>query len=243
MVISKSKLPLPHHPNGIERDYLRAILDLLYKNLFSVVLSKIEQSFRKDDLLNQVLIINEFETALTVFEKKVRTLGSQTSHYNKKVWEKQIKTALALDIFLSETWLQKELDTFSKTNIDLIKNIANIHLEKVQKIVNEAVTNGDDFKTITSKIQKEIGVTESRAALIARDQISKLNGLMSKVRQESLGIKSFIWRTMLDERVRPKHQDLEGEEFLWTEPPSEGYPGEPINCRCIAEPIFESMVG
>ncbi len=41
-----------------------------------------------------------------------------------------------------------------------------------------------------------------------------------------------------DERVRPSHEALDGTRQRWDDPPAEGHPGEPINCRCIAEPVL-----
>ena len=45
---------------------------------------------------------------------------------------------------------------------------------------------------------------------------------------------SFIWRTMLDDRVRPSHAELEGQVF-----PDDYFPkpGDEINCRCWEESI------
>jgi SPP1 gp7 family putative phage head morphogenesis protein len=42
--------------------------------------------------------------------------------------------------------------------------------------------------------------------------------------------------------VRPEHEVLDGVVFEWSDPPSEGIPGEPINCRCTAEPDVQSVI-
>ena len=34
---------------------------------------------------------------------------------------------------------------------------------------------------------------------------------------------------------------LDGTTQRWDDPPSEGHPGEPINCRCVAEPVLSSL--
>jgi SPP1 gp7 family putative phage head morphogenesis protein len=91
---------------------------------------------------------------------------------------------------------------------------------------------------------KAIGdVTDSRAKLIARDQTSKMNGAMTMLRQTSLGISRYIWQTAGDERVREEHADLDGQAFAWDAPPSEGNPGEPVNCRCVAIPVIDMDEG
>ena len=47
---------------------------------------------------------------------------------------------------------------------------------------------------------------------------------------------SFIWRTMLDDRVRPSHAEREGQVF-----PDDYFPkpGDEINCRCWEEKVSE----
>jgi SPP1 gp7 family putative phage head morphogenesis protein len=45
-----------------------------------------------------------------------------------------------------------------------------------------------------------------------------------------------VWSTQLDERVRPLHENREGQVFSWDDPPSDGHPGFPPGCRCVAAP-------
>ena len=80
---------------------------------------------------------------------------------------------------------------------------------------------------------------EKHANLIARDQISKLNGQLNKVRQTSAGITKFVWRTQKDDRVRPRHRQLHGKEFGWEEGADGTIPGEPINCRCWGQAVID----
>lgn len=51
------------------------------------------------------------------------------------------------------------------------------------------------------------------------------------------GVTHFRWISMRDERVRPLHQTLHGKVFTMQGHPTEGYPGQPFNCRCVAEPV------
>lgn len=68
-----------------------------------------------------------------------------------------------------------------------------------------------------------------------RDSFTSLLAGLSRVRQGEL--KRYVWRTMLDGRVRPEHRRREGSIFEWSAPPLDGHPGEPPNCRCHAEPL------
>lgn len=42
----------------------------------------------------------------------------------------------------------------------------------------------------------------------------------------------YIWRTVGDERVRPSHEEHDGDAFNWHIPPETGHPGSEHNCRC-----------
>jgi SPP1 gp7 family putative phage head morphogenesis protein len=89
------------------------------------------------------------------------------------------------------------------------------------------------------------GENKRRAQIIARDQISKLNGQLNELRQTELGLTQFRWRTVGDDRVRPSHAALDTKTFSWNDPPivdgEPTVPGQAINCRCIAEPLFEDI--
>jgi len=82
-------------------------------------------------------------------------------------------------------------------------------------------------------------VTDRRAMLIARDQISKHNGALTRARMQGAGIARYQWSSSKDERVRTSHSTLEGRVFSWDRPPPVGHPGEDIQCRCVALPVFD----
>src|SRR6185436_18478971 len=91
-------------------------------------------------------------------------------------------------------------------------------------------------------IEERYGVSESKAKMLARDQVGKFNGELTRVRQGRLGVKSFIWRTSQDERVRDSHEEKEGETYEWENPPVDtGIPGADYQCRCTAEPVIEDL--
>ncbi len=75
------------------------------------------------------------------------------------------------------------------------------------------------------ELEDGFGIATRHARLIARDQIGKLNGQVTAARHQELGVKSFIWRTAGDDRVRPEHEELEGESFTYDDPASEGLLG------------------
>ena len=53
---------------------------------------------------------------------------------------------------------------------------------------------------------------------------------------------SYTWMTSRDERVRPRHKELDGKEYEYGKPTGaeDGLPpGQPIMCRCVARGIVE----
>jgi len=82
-----------------------------------------------------------------------------------------------------------------------------------------------------------------RAETMSRKQVAHVSTEILKVRASYLGSEGYIWRTVKDGRVRPRHRALEGKFFRWDDPPviddkgMRGHPGDADQCRCIPEPI------
>ena len=74
----------------------------------------------------------------------------------------------------------------------------------------------------------------NKGRIFLRDVRAKATRLF----QRSTGVERYIWRAKGDHRTRKLHKELDGQEFSWDDPhPTEGHPGDAINCRCSAEPI------
>jgi SPP1 gp7 family putative phage head morphogenesis protein len=153
-----------------------------------------------------------------------------------------IKQSLKVDItgmLGKEGAIRDAMSMAVKANVELITSIPEQYLDKIEQAVMEAMSEGLRHEDIIKEIERIGGVTESRAELIARDQIGKLNSDFNRVRQTDLGIEEYTWSTSGDERVRDEHADLDGQTFRWDDPPPDGHPGEAIQCRCLATPIFK----
>lgn len=128
-------------------------------------------------------------------------------------------------------------------NVALIKSIPAEYLEKVGAAVNKSWASGQRWESLQAEIQRIGQVTERRAALIARDQVSKMNASFNEVRQTSVGIKEYDWSTVPDERRRPSHAAMQGTRQRWDAPPlvdgEHVHPGEAIRCRCAAIPRID----
>ena len=151
--------------------------------------------------------------------------------------------------------IHQAVEVGSMEMASLIRSIPGEHLGKVARAVVDNFTGKPlpEGRSLLQQIKHLGGVTERRAKLIARDQTSKLTGILNQTRQEAIGIDEYIWRTAKDERVagsptqpiknpnNPYHGDhyhREGKRFRWDSPPPDGHPGHAIQCRCNAEPII-----
>lgn len=146
---------------------------------------------------------------------------------------------LGVNPFRGEPWLRPLAEGWIDENIKLIKSVSGRQYEDIASIVRREVMAGSSVKSIQKMILEKADMTATRAKLIAQDQTLKLHSKMTQERLKDIGVKKYIWRTVKDNRVRPEHRDREGKTYKWNDPPSDGHPGQPVRCRCRAEPVFE----
>jgi hypothetical protein len=197
-------------------------------------------------------------------------LGDLVSAFNKNQWGKSTKSVLGFAFGTSETWWKNMRDRWVEDNYRLIRSLSNRYIGDVNQLVEQAVVNGwgwEDLARDIKSLNKKI--TETRAALLARDQIGKLNGLLTQTRQEEVGLEKYVWRTANDERVRgrpggrwasaiPSHWVMEGKICRWSDATvwsSDGkkwtpraanavllHPGMAIQCRCTAIGYWKDFI-
>lgn len=170
----------------------------------------------------------------------VEQYKAATSLKVQKQLQRQIRTMIGLDAFPAVGTAEAGiLRSWVEANRKTIKLMTTNEVERVEGLVRRNVQAGYRASAIEREVREQWPKVENRAKLIARDQVNKLNGNLTRTRQTSLGIKQYIWRTSLDERVRDSHLAKEGRVFKWSEPPADtGHPGQDIQCRCTAEPYL-----
>lgn len=161
---------------------------------------------------------------------------------------------LKIDLDAEPAPVRRLLERWRAENVDLIESIATRMHGDVRDVVREATRKGTRVETVSAQIRERFGVSQSRANLIARDQVLKANADLTRVRCAEAGVKRYRWSTSHDERVRgtpggkwPKglHYALDGREFTFDNPPivnpngDRGMPGRDYSCRCVAIPILE----
>lgn len=152
------------------------------------------------------------------------------------------------------------LADFLEENTALITSLPSKQIQQVQAIIAPAQARGSRWEDVAKDIEERLGVTQSRARLIARDQANKFNSVMAEVTQTSAGIEEYVWTTANDFAVRGRpggeyedseedHWALRGKRFRWDSPPlipgtgERAHPGQRIQCRCTATPVVSDLFG
>lgn len=164
-----------------------------------------------------------------------------------------LAAVLRIDIDAEPPAIARLLERWRRENIGLIESIAKRLHGDVRDVVRAGARSGTRVEEISAQIRERFGVSESRANLIARDQILKGNADLTVARCSEVGITHYRWSTSHDERVRgtpggkwPKglHYALDGKICEFANPPiantngDRANPGVDFQCRCVAIPIL-----
>ena len=258
------------HPTGQEYAYTRILLrltakykEVLKKHMSPVIVEMVTEAtaihlptgeIRQDAGWRETLhdtmqkIAADMRNPTNNAIKEMLRVGPQTNEYNKAEWQRLVRSQYGIDPTKDDPEKYNAiLANWSHNNSLLIKDIPHKTSLQISEQVTQALIEGqnpsDTYQAILDIMKDRTDVSDSRARLIARDQVSKLNGNLTMERQIDLGVDSYIWNTVGDERVRETHADNEGQTFTWDNPPVEtGHPGEDYQCRCWAEPILPEEV-
>ena len=201
-------------------------------------------------------------------EAEITAVGINTQ--NEQQVKEPIRRVLKVDPFQHEPWLVPMAQNWVTENTSLIKSVEQSFLGDVEQIVFRMVRQGASKKDTMEALMKRFELSKNRARLIARDQVNKFNGQLTQARQTQAGIKEYIWHTAQDRRVRgtpggaypkakPSHYVMEGVRCRWddstvyfnenrkkwvkrTQQMPHEHPGQPIQCRCWAEPDLKELL-
>lgn len=163
---------------------------------------------------------------------------------NTKGFMASAKRTLGVDLnaVVRDDDIADYLDQASARAANLITGMADDLRKRIKDRTITAVLQGETSTAYRKTLATEFGLSDSRAKLIARDQIGKVTSDLNRIRQQQAGIVEYDWMTAADERVRPLHRALNGKRYKYGEPTgAEGGlgPGQPIRCRCIARAVVE----
>ena len=161
------------------------------------------------------------------------------SEYNDRRWSAPLFAAVGFNAIRSA----EMLNSWTVENIKLIKGVNDEQTKKIETLLLRSDREGMQPGGLTKEIRKIMKSTLSRATLIATDQTLKLNGQIDRMKQTESGVRKFRWRTWGDQQVRPEHQRRNGKIYTWRRGADGEFPGQPVRCRCWAEPDFSEILG
>jgi SPP1 gp7 family putative phage head morphogenesis protein len=170
-------------------------------------------------------------------DEVIAPMGGKINRFTTK----EVGRVLNINLRKENPQIQGAIDQWRDLNVSLIKNGTSDFYNDISRVVEDAHMRGLRVEVLARTIQDRYGVSDSRAALIARDQTLKLNGQITRARQQQAGITHYRWITSKDERVREEHQELEGTIHSWNAPPEPGHPGDDYQCRCTASPVVTGV--
>lgn len=116
----------------------------------------------------------------------------------------------------------------------------------MRKDIQDLVLGGYRADALKEFFIKRKGISERKAAFLARQETKLLVAEYRKNRFKQAGVSRYRWSTVLDGRERELHRELNGQIFSWDEPPiidantgERGNPSEAYNCRCQAIPVID----
>lgn len=170
----------------------------------------------------------------------VRDALADVSTFNKRQVQKQVMAVLGITL-PPEAFLGPVMQAAVADNVGLIGGLTDELRKGIGNVITRGVRAGRRHTALIPEIVERLGVSESRARLIARDQVLSFNGELTRLRQQNVGVTRYRWLTLDDGKARDEHIANNGQIFSWDNAPDTGHPTEAVNCRCQAQPIFSDI--
>lgn len=168
--------------------------------------------------------------------------GAKTAAFSDAKYASPVMRVLGIGN-ASSTVERSILRGWAAENVQLIQNMNAEQIGKLETLFLRSLRDGSRSSQVTADVETILGGSVNRARLIARDQIGKLSGQLDRQKQTEAGVDSYVWRGSLDSRERPAHVAREGNVYAWNAGPPDGNPGQPVQCRCTAEPNLAPLLG
>jgi SPP1 gp7 family putative phage head morphogenesis protein len=161
---------------------------------------------------------------------------------HRRAFTSAVRAGLGADVsaVLSDRDSIELLKAATSKGVALIQGLSDDVAKGVEFTILDAATRGQSRTALSERLRHVMGINRRRARMIAKDQAATFNGNLNKLRQNQVGIDEYMWETERDERVRHDHAQRDGKIFSWDDPPDDGHPGEPVNCRCTAVPFVRA---
>lgn len=184
----------------------------------------------------------ELDGEIDAMGSRMADVWQTTETHNRK----EMSRILHLDIQAQD---RNQAQRFVRENIQLVKSVKSHQLARLERLVSEVGQEQGRVEGLAGAILEQFSVTKSRAELIARDQVLRLNSQLAQSRQIQAGVTGYIWTTSRDTRVRQAHKDLDGRRCSWMIAPvvdpktgRQAHPGGDFQCRCVAVPDTDDLL-
>ena len=207
------------YPRGIERSYARYITGTVERTSKSAIESlrpilikysphldslDIELESVIDRLYQELTML--YGTTLSLSGSLVRTLeqfAEQVLGKNAAFMDAEIRIMAGRPLALDYSWWPEVKSLWEQENYRLITGLNTEYIKKLNGLVINGAQNDIPFEQLVNDIQiLSENMSGARARLIARDQIGKLQGLISKYQQTSIGMTTYFWLNQGDLKVR-----------------------------------------
>ena len=162
---------------------------------------------------------------------------------NRQFWRQQAEQiGRGLAVELANTDIGRAVQDELRLQVELIKSLPRQAALQVHELALGAMTDGQRAAGLVESIVALGSKTRSRAMLIARTEVGRVSGEMTRARAMTAGSDGYIWRSAEDRDVRPSHKKMNGQFVKWSEPPTldnlTGHAGCLPNCRCYMDPVI-----
>jgi SPP1 gp7 family putative phage head morphogenesis protein len=251
----RHRVPRARYPKLIEADYAAVLVGMVAEWRASIApllaeLPALVASARMDDssegrrtraLIDRgrYVIVRQSQSAPFIAQR----YAEQTVKHHGREFSRQTKAALGVEVPTLDRALPTRVGHFVSENVSRIRSLGEKTLNDVEDLIARAFTTGQSVEDLTAEIMRRFDIAESRARLLAHDQISTLNAQVARMRHREVGVSLFRWKTRNDGRVRPHHAVKHDKIFPYggSRAPS-FFPGDEVNCRCEEVPVFDEIL-
>lgn len=216
-------------PSRIENDYRRAMRRRFRaaESLCMAILD--EDEVVRNDAGELDRIANAMRSAF---------IGFNAARYGRAIMSYAEKTTMKV---MGEVATRAPIGQRQAILIEWVSTQAGLVNRAIERAVDRmhSAISVPDAVALRDVIRKTLGGLRDNLDIIASNESTNLVRRTDEVTQRANNVSRYEWVTMRDARVRDTHRALHGTIREWGDPhPTEGHPGDAINCRCRARPIL-----
>lgn len=177
-----------------------------------------------------------------------RYMLADVERRNDRQWrENSREMSRALRAEIAQAPTGAVLEALQDEQVELITSLPKSAAQRVHDLAVGNLYSGARASELAKEVLRTGQVTEARARLIARTEVSRAQCNLTQARAMYAGSEGYVWRTSKDADVRDTHKAMEGRYVRWASPPKTDVNLEPYhagcgpNCRCWAEPVLPNL--